>query len=139
MLFRSDPDLIVNNRVDVHRGGMGGFSESSEAVGDFGTPEQEIPASGLPGSDWETCMTMNDHWGYNSHDTNWKSPTELVRMLIDVASKGGNYLLNIGPKADGTFPDEAVDRLRAIGAWMQKYGDAIHGTSASPLDRKRVV
>jgi alpha-L-fucosidase len=129
-----DPNLIVNNRVDVHRGGMGGFSESSEAVGDFGTPEQEIPATGLNGVDWETCMTMNDHWGYNSHDTRWKSVETLVRNLIDVASKGGNYLLNVGPKADGTFPDEAIERLHGIGAWMKKNGDAIHGTSASPFE-----
>jgi len=129
-----DPALIVNNRVDVHRGGMGGFSGSSEAVGDFGTPEQEIPATGLPGVDWETCMTMNRHWGYNSHDADWKSVETLVRNLIDVASKGGNYLLNVGPKADGTFPDEAIERLKGIGAWMRKHGDAIHGTSASPFE-----
>ena len=129
-----DPDLIVNNRVDVHRGGMAGFSESSEAVGDFGTPEQEIPASGLPGVDWETCMTMNDHWGWNKSDQDWKSVETLVRNLIDVASKGGNYLLNVGPKADGTFPDEAIERLKGIGAWMKKHGDAIHGTSASPFE-----
>ena len=129
-----DPELIVNNRVDVHRGGMAGMSESSEAVGDFGTPEQEIPANGLPGVDWETCMTMNDHWGYNSHDADWKSVETLVRNLIDVASKGGNYLLNVGPKADGTFPDEAIERLKGIGAWMKKYGEAIHGTNASPFE-----
>jgi alpha-L-fucosidase len=79
-------------------------------------------------------MTMNDHWGYNSHDTAWKSVETLVRNLIDVASKGGNYLLNVGPKADGTFPDEAIERLKGIGAWMQKNGDAIHGTSASPFE-----
>ncbi len=129
-----DSDVIVNNRVDVHRGGMAGFSQSSEAVGDFGTPEQEIPATGLDGADWETCMTMNDHWGYNSHDADWKSVETLVRNLIDVASKGGNYLLNVGPKADGTFPDEAIERLRGIGAWMKKHGDAIYGTSASPFE-----
>lgn len=130
-----DPALIVNNRVDVHRGGMGGFSDSSEAVGDFGTPEQEIPATGLSGTDWETCMTMNGNWGYNSHDTNWKSVETLVRNLIDVVSKGGNYLLNVGPKADGTFPDEAVARLHGIGAWMKENGEAIHGTSASPFEQ----
>lgn len=129
-----DPALIVNNRVDVHRGGMAGFSAAREAVGDFGTPEQEIPAGGLPGVDWETCMTMNDHWGWNAADHSWKSVEELVRNLIDVASKGGNYLLNVGPKADGAFPDEAVERLRGIGAWMARHGEAIHGTSASPFE-----
>ncbi len=129
-----DPELIINNRVDVHRGGMAGFSGSQAAVGDFGTPEQEIPATGVPGVDWETCMTMNDHWGYNAADGSWKSTETLVRMLIDVASKGGNYLLNVGPRADGTFPEEAVERLRSIGAWMRKHGEAIHGTSASPFE-----
>ncbi len=128
------PRMIVNNRVDVHRGGMGGFSASAEAVGDFATPEQEIPATGLPGVDWESCMTMNDHWGFNAADANWKSAKELVRNLIDIASKGGNYLLNVGPRADGTFPPEAVERLAAIGAWMKKNGEAIHGTTASVFD-----
>ncbi len=129
-----DPALVINNRVDVHRGGMAGFSASDEAVGDFGTPEQEIPATGVPGVDWETCMTMNDHWGFNAADANWKSTETLVRMLIDIASKGGNFLLNVGPRADGTFPDEAVARLAEIGAWMEKHGEAIHGTSASPFE-----
>ena len=130
-----DPALIVNNRVDVHRGGMGGFSDSQEALGDFATPEQEIPATGAPGVDWETCMTMNDHWGYNSHDTNWKTPLDLLQKLCDIASKGGNFLLNVGPRADGTFPPEAVERLGQLAAWMRTNGDAIHGTSASPFEQ----
>lgn len=129
-----DPQMIVNNRVDVHRGGMGGFSDSGEALGDFATPEQEIPATGVPGVDWETCMTMNDHWGFNKQDANWKTPLDLVQKLCDIASKGGNFLLNIGPRADGTFPPEAVERLAAIGAWMRTNGAAIRGTSASPFD-----
>jgi alpha-L-fucosidase len=129
-----DPTMIVNNRVDVNRGGMGGFSTSKEAVGDFATPEQEIPATGVPGLDWETCMTMNDHWGFNAADTNWKTTEDLVRKLADIASKGGNFLLNIGPRSDGTFPPEAVERLAQIGAWMNVNGDSIHGTTASPFD-----
>lgn len=131
---RLAPAMIVNNRVDVHRGGMAGFSRSGEAVGDFATPEQEIPATGLPGVDWESCMTMNTHWGFNAADAKWKSAQELVRNLIDVASKGGNYLLNVGPRADGTFPPESVERLAAIGRWMDTHGEAIHGTTASPFD-----
>lgn len=131
---RLAPGMLVNNRVDVHRGGMGGFSNASEAVGDFATPEQEIPATGLPGVDWESCMTMNSHWGWNAADTEWKSTSELVRNLIDIASKGGNYLLNIGPRADGTFPPAAVQRLAEIGAWMRTHGEAIHGTTASVFD-----
>jgi len=128
------PEMIVNNRVDVHRGGMGGFSASSEAVGDFATPEQEIPATGLPGVDWESCMTMNEHWGWNEADQQWKSTKDLLRNLIDIASKGGNYLLNIGPRADGTFPPAAVERLAEIGAWMKVNGESIQGTTASVFD-----
>ncbi len=128
------PGMIVNNRVDVHRGGMGGFSDSEDARGDFATPEQEIPATGLPGVDWESCMTMNEHWGWNAADTQWKSAADLVHNLVDIASKGGNYLLNVGPRADGTFPPEAIERLAAIGAWMATNGEAIHGTTASVFD-----
>ncbi len=129
-----DPQMIVNNRVDVHRSGMGGFSDSQEGFGDFATPEQEIPATGAPGVDWETCMTMNDHWGFNSHDTNWKTTRDLLEKLCEIASKGGNFLLNVGPRADGTFPPEAEERLAAIGAWMRTNGEAIRGTSASPFE-----
>ncbi len=131
---RLAPEMLVNNRVDVHRSGMAGFSASPDAVGDFATPEQEIPATGLPGVDWETCMTMNAHWGWNAADTQWKSAPTLLHQLIDTASKGGNYLLNVGPRADGTFPPEAVARLRAIGAWLAVHGEAIHGTTASVFD-----
>lgn len=125
------PTMIVNNRVDVHRAGMQGFAKSDDAVGDFQTPEQEIPPTGVPGVDWESCMTMNSHWGWNAYDTNWKSTTTLLRNLIDIASKGGNYLLNIGPRADGSFPPESVQRLQEIGAWMDLAGESIVGTSAS--------
>ena len=95
------PDIIINNRVDVGREGMEGLTKEGGFVGDFGTPEQEIPNTGIPGKDWESCMTMNNNWGYNSHDNHWKSPEDLVRKLIDIASKGGNFLLNVGPTAEG--------------------------------------
>jgi alpha-L-fucosidase len=128
-----DPDLIVNNRVGKGRAGMSGYTQKGEFAGDFGTPEQEIPATGWPGVDWETCMTMNDHWGWNKNDHNWKSAEDLLKKLADIASKGGNFLLNVGPRPDGTFPDEAVDRLSAMGAWMNKNGESIYGTQASPF------
>jgi alpha-L-fucosidase len=126
------PDVIVNNRVDVGRQGMEGLSPEGFA-GDFGTPEQQIPATGLPGVDWETCMTMNRHWGWNRHDTQWKSTTELIRNLVDIASKGGNFLLNVGPRADGTFPPRAVQRLSEIGQWMRVHSESIIATDASPF------
>jgi alpha-L-fucosidase len=128
------PNVIVNNRVSTGRSGMAGMTKDATFPGDFGTPEQEIPAAGLPGVDWESCMTMNDNWGYNKHDHHWKSTETIVRMLCDVASKGGNLLLNVGPTAEGVFPPEAIERLQAIGKWMSVNGDSIHGTSASPFE-----
>jgi len=129
---RLQPSVIVNNRVDLGRGGMGGMSDAGYA-GDFGTPEQEIPATGVPGVAWESCMTMNDHWGFNSHDHNYKSRRELIRMLVDIASKGGNFLLNIGPTAEGEFPPESVERLEQIGQWMKVNSSSIYSTYASPF------
>jgi alpha-L-fucosidase len=129
------PDIIINNRVGAGRSGMEGFTKDGEFSGDFGTPEQTIPATGLPGVDWETCMTMNDHWGYNKNDRNWKSAKEILQMLADIASKGGNYLLNVGPTAEGIFPRESVDRLKEIGSWMRVNGESIYGTEASPFNK----
>ncbi len=130
-----DPEIIINNRVDKGRSGMQGMNKEGDFRGDFGTPEQEIPAKGLPGVDWESCMTMNDHWGWNKSDKNWKSTEDLIRKLIDIASKGGNFLLNVGPKPDGTFPDEAIERLEGIGQWMAKNSESIYGTKASPFQQ----
>lgn len=131
---RISPATIVNNRVDKGRAGMAGMTtDPGKYKGEFGTPEQEIPETGFPGVDWETCMTMNDHWGYNKHDHNWKTSEDLIRKLVDIASKGGNFLLNVGPKADGTFPQESIDRLRDMGAWMRINGESIHGTTATPF------
>ncbi|MGA4643575.1 alpha-L-fucosidase [Limisphaera sp. 4302-co] len=128
------PDIIVNNRVGKGRAGMQGM-DRGRGVGDYGTPEQEIPATGFgPGVYWESCMTMNDHWGYNKHDQNWKSTRVLIRNLVDCASKGGNYLLNIGPTAEGTFPEPAVQRLQEIGRWMSRNSESIYGTKASPFE-----
>ena len=129
------PDIIVNNRVGKNRQGMQGLSKGDDVVGDYGTPEQEIPAGGLPGVDWESCMTMNNHWGYNKNDQHWKSSAEMIRMLIDIASKGGNYLLNVGPTSEGLIPEPSVQRLAEIGKWMKVNGEAIHGTTAGPFSR----
>ena len=126
------PSLIINNRVGHSRRGMSGMSARADAPGDFGTPEQEVPAEGLPGVDWETCMTMNDTWGFKTYDDNWKDTRTLVRTLVDVASKGGNFLLNVGPTAQGLIPPQSVSRLREVGEWMRANGESIYGTRVSP-------
>jgi alpha-L-fucosidase len=127
-----DPKLIINNRVDKGRAGMKGHTIDPKFKGDYGTPEQEIPATGFgDGVAWESCMTMNDTWGFKADDANWKTSTTLIRNLIDVASKGGNYLLNVGPTGEGEIPAVSLERLAAIGDWMKVNGESIHGTTAS--------
>ena len=129
------PGIIVNNRVGKGRKGMQGMSKGKEYAGDFGTPEQQIPAKGLPGVDWETCMTMNNTWGYKSYDHKWKSAPDLIKKLVDIASKGGNFLLNVGPTAEGLIPAPSIERLAAIGRWMKVNGESIYATTASPFGR----
>jgi alpha-L-fucosidase len=129
---KTAPGVIYNNRIDKGRAGMEGTTARG-FLGDYHTPEQTIPEKGLPG-DWETCMTMNGNWGYNAADKNFKSTTDLVQKLCDIASKGGNFLLNVGPTAEGEIPAESVQRLKEMGAWMRVNGRAIYGTQRSPLD-----
>jgi alpha-L-fucosidase len=127
------PGLIINNRVGHTRQGLSGLNkEGRVGLGDFGTPEQRVPPEGLPGVDWETCMTMNDTWGFKSFDDNWKDTKTLLRTLIDVAAKGGNFLLNVGPTAAGEIPPESVSRLREMGQWMRVNGESIYATTVSP-------
>jgi alpha-L-fucosidase len=122
-LLKLQPGIITNDRL-----------KRPNFPGDTKTPEQKIPTiEELDGLDWETCMTMNGTWGYRTSDHNWKSTETLIHNLCDIASKGGNYLLNVGPKPDGTFPQESVNRLRDIGKWMKVNGEAIYATKRSPL------
>jgi alpha-L-fucosidase len=115
------PNLISNNRLGA---GMGG---------DLETPEQFIPATGFPGRNWEVCMTMNGHWGYNAFDDRWKSTKDLLQKLVDIVSKGGNFLLNVGPNQYGIIPEVCQQNLKDIGKWLQLNGEAIYGTTASPF------
>jgi len=117
------PKIITNDRL-----------KRPNFPGDYKTPEQKIPnLADLDGKDWETCMTMNGTWGYKSYDNKWKTPATLIHNLVDIASKGGNYLLNVGPTAEGEFPQGSIDDLKAIGAWMKVNSEAIYGTKASPF------
>jgi len=144
MIRENSPGTLVNNRIGV--------------PGDFETPEQRVPkripvkgvrisgtnpaeANALPSKlpnpeevkPWETCMTINNTWAYNSHDRNFKSTEHLIRTLVDVASKGGNFLLNVGPTPEGTIQPEFQERLRGIGEWLKVNGDSIYGTKYGPL------
>jgi alpha-L-fucosidase len=145
LVHQLQPAALVNNRLGV--------------PGDFATPEQFIPdriptksvANTLKGLKkdgdsappvvpapedfqlWETCMTINDTWAYNKNDTNYKSVKELIQDLANVASKGGNFILDVGPTPEGTIQPEFVERLQAIGQWMKVYGDSIYGTTYGPL------
>jgi alpha-L-fucosidase len=121
MIRSLQPDIIINDRINIPQ--------------DYDTPEQYIPATGIPGRDWETCMTMNDTWGYKSTDDDWKSSPDLIRKLVDIVSKGGNFLLNVGPTAEGLFPQPIVDRLADMGRWMNLNSESIYGTTASVFRR----
>lgn len=140
MVQQHQPSIVMNNRLfrrpEAGHSGTKQISAASKIdpkYGDFMTPEQHVPDTGMAGVDWETCMTMNTTWGYSKHDHNWKSTEQLLHTLIDVASKGGNFLLNVGPMADGTIPRESVEPLQDIGKWLKVNGEAIYGTNASPI------
>jgi alpha-L-fucosidase len=111
MVLRLQPNIIINNR--------------NLLAGDFSTPEQSTQAAR---GDWESCMTINDSWAYLAGDHNWKSAQQLVQSLVECARDGGNYLLDIGPKADGTVPEPSASRLKTVGKWLQKNGDAVYAT-----------
>jgi len=119
MVFQLQPQILVNNRNGLR--------------GDFTTPEQTIRASNDQA--WESCMTMNGSWGYHKADDDWKSSKTIVRNLLTCAHDTGNYLLNIGPKADGSIPEESVAILTSVGKWMERNGDRIHKSEKCPSMR----
>lgn len=134
-LFDKYPKAIQNNRLyhsDNHLS-EGGIKVTPVWKGDYSTAEHHIPAKGIDG-DWEACQTLNGTWGYSAGNQHWKTVKELVHQLIDVVSRGGNFLLNIGPKPDGSIPEESVNLFKGIGRWMQVNGEAIYGTRANPFD-----
>jgi alpha-L-fucosidase len=114
MIRELQPQILINDRLPG---------------GDYATPEQAIPAT-TPEGRWETCMTMNRSWGFVPIDDEYKSPTEIVHTLAETAGKGGNLLLNVSPRADGSLPPEQVERLKAVAAWVKTNGVAIHDSEA---------
>ncbi len=106
-----------------------------QGYGDYATPEQGVPMVKPDSPFWELCLTMNDSWGFQHNDKNYKTANQLIRMFVDCLRMGGNLLLDIGPKADGTIPEEQVNILKAMGRWTSKHKEAIYGSNAGiPLD-----
>ncbi len=116
LLLKKNKKVIINSRL--------------QGYGDYATPEQGLPVHKPKDKYWELCMTMNDSWGYQGNDKNYKTPYQVMRIFADVISNGGNLLLDIGPKADGTIPQEQVNILKELGEWTKKYDNAIFGTKA---------
>ncbi|HUX88630.1 MAG TPA: alpha-L-fucosidase [Chloroflexota bacterium] len=113
MIRELQPDIVINDRL------------AERSLGDYATPEQFVPVT-LPDRPWETCMTINETWAYNPTDRAYKSSGELIATLAEVVSKGGNFLLNVGPTADGEIPPEFASRVRVVGKWMERNGESIH-------------
>ena len=115
------PDCLVCGRL-------------GNAMGDYATSQDNaVPPDLQAETDWETPATINDTWGFKTHDHNWKSSTQLIRNLVDIVSKGGNYLLNIGPDSLGAIPQPSIERLQAMGEWIDIHGDSIYGTVPGPI------
>ncbi|MDX9729383.1 MAG: alpha-L-fucosidase, partial [Bacteroidales bacterium] len=120
MLLARNPDAIINSRL--------------AGYGDYGTPEQGLPTRRPKDKYWELCMTINDSWGYQGNDTNYKSASQVIRIFAECIGMGGNLLLDIGPKADGTIAPEQEEVLRELGRWTSKHRQAIYGTAAGLPD-----
>ncbi|MCG8331505.1 MAG: alpha-L-fucosidase [Chitinophagales bacterium] len=125
-LYQMQPEMVINNRF---------WNGLENDKGDYFTPEKYVPATGYPNRVFEVCHTMNESFGYSYHDNNWKTAKEVVHLLVDIVSKGGNLLLNVGPDPNGYIPQPSVDALTLTGKWLKEYGDAIYGTTASPFSK----
>lgn len=142
MVRSLQPDVIIDNRLEVSGEGFGSLAECKPTPyhGDFVSPEQIIPPHGLQDAQgapliWESCVTMNNHWGYHATDRYFKPASMLIRKLVECVSKGGNMLLNVGPDAQGRIPEESLEILAQIGAWMEKNSESIYGCGVSGLDK----
>ncbi|MCD8023320.1 MAG: alpha-L-fucosidase [Lachnospiraceae bacterium] len=142
MVRSLQPDVIIDNRLEVSGEGFGSLAEGHPTPyhGDFASPEQLIPPQGLQdvyGNDiiWEACITMNNNWGYCQTDHFFKPASMLIKKLVECVSKGGNLLLNVGPDANGRIPEESMERLEEIGKWMDKNSRSIYGCGKSTLPK----
>ena len=142
MVRRLQPDVIVDNRLEVSGEGYGSIAteEPTAYSGDFVSPEQIIPPGGLCRSNgdplyWEACITMNNHWGYHRYDKDFKPAKTIIRKLVECVSKDGNLLLNVGPDAHGRIPQESIDILQEVGRWLERNGDSIYGCTSAPIDK----
>jgi alpha-L-fucosidase len=139
MVRKNQPGILINNRLDTNSG-VSGAARSLGPWGDFETPEQGLPDKGLVDAQgrpipWETCLTLNNNWGYHAGDHEWKSAELVVHTLVEAVSKNGNLLLNVGPDARGRIPEPSVRVLREVGRWMDRNAASIHGAGASELPR----
>jgi len=141
MIRALQPGIVIDNRLGGDGAGKDGRAEEPPVyAGDFESPEQKIPAQGVTDAlgrpvPWEACMTLNDHWGYCSSDRNYKSARNVIHMLIECVSKGGNLLLNVGPNAKGEIPKESIAVLEQVGAWMRENGESIYGCGIAELPK----
>lgn len=142
MVRSLQPGIIINNRLEASGEGYGSLAEGKPTKyhGDFITPEKMLPPEGIKdknGKDlyWEACLTMNNSWGYTRDDHNYKSPDMVIKKLVECVSKGGNFLLNVGPDGNGEFPPEAVNILKALGEWMSINGESIYGCGKAYLPK----
>lgn len=115
MVRRAQPGIIINDRTGLEE--------------DFGTPEQKVIEQARP---WEACMTTNDNWGFHRGDRNWKTPRQLIGSLVHSVSRGGNFILNMGPRADGSVPGQARSGFEALGSWLSRNGNSVYGCGKSP-------
>ncbi|MFT8362288.1 MAG: alpha-L-fucosidase [Sporolactobacillus sp.] len=142
MIHSLQPDVIINNRLEVSGEGVGSLATKNPTPfhGDFVSPEQIIPPFGVRDNSgepliWEACMTMNGHWGFCANDHFFKPAEMMIRKLVECVSKGGNMLLNIGPDANGYFPVESLNILKAFSRWMKKNDESIYGCGPSGLNK----
>jgi alpha-L-fucosidase len=139
MVRKYQPQIILDNRLDINHGTAAGQRKVS-FLGDFETPEQGIPDGPILDQfgnpvPWETCLTLNNNWGYAENDKNWKSPELVIHSLVNCVSKDGNLLLNVGPDARGRIPDESVKILKEVGEWMDDNKESIYGCGSSKLSK----